>query len=447
MARKYLMSWQGAPQYRWRKMYRGVSYVVTCAELRSPRLTQEGSGKLADDWWRAKKAEIDGLTPIEGIPDHGRRTLEAVVGRPLNSVPEVAQAALEMIERVNQQPIATYPIEQLEGVAAALRGQADPAEAGGAMREALDQTPTERTLKANALRWLDLIRGEVKPTSFREIKEFVRWFCALPITGENMDVAAVNEAKVEEAFLFLKKAKLSPATKKKRWGFFRRLVKYLWGRKLIDLPRNLDHFSITVHAKAVRKYDIAEVRNLLAVLKPRLRLYALLGLNCGMTNADIGQLRKDMVDLDGGTLTRKRVKTFEEANVPTVTYALWPETLRLMRRLQADHPTLFLTSSDNTSLWESRQEGDKTPHKDLVSKQWKKKKLPLPLKAFRSISATMLEKHAHYGRYLSHFLGHSPKSIRDKHYAAPSQELFDTIMTWLRAEILGQPTETPDKPS
>ena len=59
----------------------------------------------------------------------------------------------------------------------------------------------------------------------------------------------------------------------------------------------------------------------------------------------------------------------------------------------------------------------------------------IPLKAFRSIAATLLESHETYGRYKGHFLGHSPKSIADKHYAAPSPELFDQAVNWLRRQI------------
>ena len=55
--------------------------------------------------------------------------------------------------------------------------------------------------------------------------------------------------------------------------------------------------------------------------------------------------------------------------------------------------------------------------KDLIRLAWQrtKPKPAIPLKAFRSISATLLESHASYGRYKTHFLGHSPKSIADKH--------------------------------
>ena len=57
--------------------------------------------------------------------------------------------------------------------------------------------------------------------------------------------------------------------------------------------------------------------------------------------------------------------------------------------------------------------------------------------AYRSIAATALESHAEFGRFVSYFLGHSPKSIKDKHYAAPSQKLFDTALLWMKKELLG----------
>ncbi len=61
-------------------------------------------------------------------------------------------------------------------------------------------------------------------------------------------------------------------------------------------------------------------------------MYALLGLNCGMSNTDLAGLKKSEVDLKEGTLTRKRVKTGDNDNVPIVCYKLWPETLKLLKK-------------------------------------------------------------------------------------------------------------------
>jgi hypothetical protein len=65
-----------------------------------------------------------------------------------------------------------------------------------------------------------------------------------------------------------------------------------------------------------------------------------------------------------------------------------------------------------------------------------------PLDLLRKTSATLIESHKEYGRYKTHFLGHSPKSIADKHYAAPSVELFDEVVLWLgfKLGIVDSPT-------
>ena len=58
MPRKYQMSWD-RHQACWTKMYKGQRYVVSCYALGGPT-TKEGSSEKANDWWRAKQAEIDG---------------------------------------------------------------------------------------------------------------------------------------------------------------------------------------------------------------------------------------------------------------------------------------------------------------------------------------------------------------------------------------------------
>jgi hypothetical protein len=60
-----------------------------------------------------------------------------------------------------------------------------------------------------------------------------------------------------------------------------------------------------------------------------------------------------------------------------------------------------------------------------------KTRFAYPLKLFRKTSATIIESHEHFGRYVGYFLGHAPRSLAERHYAAPSPELFDKIIKWL----------------
>jgi hypothetical protein len=108
---------------------------------------------------------------------------------------------------------------------------------------------------------------------------------------------------------------------------------------------------------------------------------------------------------------------------------------RLLKEFQSDHAELFLTSRDNTPLWTASVEGDRTPRNDLVLKQWRKAKPGIPLKAFRSISATKLESHPVYGRTVSLFLGHSPRGVAERHYAAAPEALLHEGLAWLRTQF------------
>jgi hypothetical protein len=266
-----------------------------------------------------------------------------------------------------------------------------------------------QSFRNHAERFLALTHGECGAMSYREINEFITsLYGAAGITAD-MDIKELNEARVEAVFSWMKELPYLAPTKKKRWGFFKRLVRYCWETRAIELPRNLESraFRFKVQPKAVRTYTGAEVRECLGGLTPQMRLYAMLGLNCGMTNVDIGNLRKDQIK--GGRLVRKRVKTMRHDHVPTVSYPLWPETQQLLKECLSDHSELALTSSDRTSLYSSRFEGGGTRKKDLLSKAWSRAEVSIPLKAFRSIAATLLESHATYGRYKGHFLGHAPK--------------------------------------
>jgi integrase len=425
------MSFEGAPAYRWVKMYKGVRYRVTCEELGAMVWTKEASGKLANQWWAKKHEELTRL-------DTASRILEQVPSAAdLKEIIERGIAARAILQAgplpPPGQPASRETVEDIVGIGP-VDDEQRRAELLGRIVEkvAPAKVVTERTFGHHAQQFLKIARANVMPLSFREIRLYVDSLCEQHGT---VDVANVNESFVEKVYLGLRDANLEPPTRKKRWGFFQRLVRYFWSNRLIELPRNLDTLRFKVTPKSVKVYDLAVVRELLGSLKPRLRCYALLGLNAGMTSADMGHLTKAQVDLDAGRLVRKRVKTAAVENVPTVEYALWPETVEALKAEWSADAVLVLTSADGTPMYSSRYEGGRTPQKDLITQQWKRARLRIPLKAFRSIAATVLESHHHYGRYKSHFLGHTPKTVADKNYAAPSQELFDEIMTWLRSEL------------
>jgi hypothetical protein len=130
--------------------------------------------------------------------------------------------------------------------------------------------------------------------------------------------------------------------------------------------------------------------------------------------------------------------------VPEVCWLLWPETLELLERWKSSHPEYVLTSKSGTVLWRDAIKDGKRSKTDLIHVQWNRgrgegraARLPISLKKLRSVAATIIESHREYGRYTWYFLGHAPPTVAYKNYAAPSQALFDEIILWLRAQVLG----------
>jgi integrase len=377
-------------------MYKGTRYRVTCDELQASR-TKEDSIAKANAWWDRKFREIAGNT---------------------TDLAEQLAQPKPMIVAPNLLTLPSGPMSPEEAANLLTPKPANP----------------DRSVKACGQAFLEIVRGNVRPMSYRELKWYIE-----QLPDQDADVSIYDEARIEKMYLSLRNGPLSASRRKKLWGFLKRFLHYLWSLRLIELPRNLNSHTFTVHPQKIKTYTIVQVRKTLDRLQPRQRLYGLLVLNCGCNNVDIGSLRKDQVDLEAGTLTRRRVKTGDKPNVPTVTYKLWPRTLSLLKKCWSDHAELVLTSRDNTPLWTASVEGDRTPRKDLVLKQWRKTKSAISLRELRSVAATLLEDHPVYGRYTHYYLGHAPRSVADKHYVVPSQERFDDAMTWLHAQIFGEP--------
>src|SRR5262249_12163756 len=57
------------------------------------------------------------------------------------------------------------------------------------------------------------------------------------------------------------------------------------------------------------------------------------------------------------------------------------------------------------------------------------------LKELRRLGATLLAGHQDYGRLQAYFLGHSPRTVADRHYVIPSREFFAEAVMWLGREL------------
>jgi integrase len=215
-------------------------------------------------------------------------------------------------------------------------------------------------------------------------------------------------------------------------------VRWLWEGGTIELPRNLGSRRLTIPTgpSQIETWTLAEVDAVVGASRGRLRVALLLQLNCGMTQQDVADLLDEEVDWAEGRVIRRRSKTRRQKNAPTVNYPLWAETLELLRQLRSGKERVLVTEKGNPLVQHSLQ-GKQCRSHDMLGDAFRKLRGKLevpfhkPMKLLRKTSASMLESHPTYGRLTTLFLGHSPASIKDKHYAQAPQALFDEAVTWL----------------
>ena len=82
--------------------------------------------------------------------------------------------------------------------------------------------------------------------------------------------------------------------------------------------------------------DLGTLATILKASPERLRLWLYLMMNCGFQQTDVSELAQNEVDWHKGRITDyKRRKGRRKKNVPKVTYPLWPETFRLLKKYRA----------------------------------------------------------------------------------------------------------------
>jgi len=221
----------------------------------------------------------------------------------------------------------------------------------------------------------------------------------------------------------------------------RSFIRWLWGQDAIEsLPKNIGskELRITRRTKAPEAMTLDEVTTLLRGTTGLNQLCILLGLNCGMTQKDISDLLDADVSWTDGTITRKRSKTLKHVGVPTVTYKLWPETMRLLRQYRTGGEVVLLTQSGKRLVEERLDESGTYRKSDSVKAAYDRAlaKLPLskPFKLLRKTSATLINAHPQHRNLAQLFLGHAPSTIAEKHYIATSKNALDEALNYLRAE-------------
>jgi integrase len=207
------------------------------------------------------------------------------------------------------------------------------------------------------------------------------------------------------------------------------------GKGLINAPKNLQNrkFRFQGDQKSVAIMAPAEVKALIEAAPGQLKLHLLLMANCGYTQNDVAELRPDQVDWSEGRIKRKRNKTERHADVPEVDYKLWPPTFELLRKYgHREGNIVLLTKSGLPWVRDLLDEEGKRKKVDAIKSNYahlKEKGFKRPMKLLRKTGATLIE--GYNSAYSNHFLGHSPRSIKDRSYVATNGAAFDKAVAWL----------------
>jgi integrase len=235
----------------------------------------------------------------------------------------------------------------------------------------------------------------------------------------------------------------------------RAFIRWLVERGTIDAPRNLasKSFKFGSPAKAVQTWTVDEFRAAIDAAPGKLKLALLLMANTGATQEDVSDLKDTEVDWRAGRIIRKRSKTAACEHVPVVNYKLWPQTFELLKKYRSGSDRVLLNEEGKPYVRSQLRDDGRLAKADGFASNYDylkdKLRRTMPgfnrrLKELRKLGATLLGDDPDYGRFQSYFLGHSPRTVADRSYVVPSQEMFDEAVTWL-GQQLGQVPE--DKPA
>ena len=438
------MTWEPV-KARWKKIFRGKSYTISCTTLGVPP-SKTASYQAANAWWEDKKAEIEAA-----VPPH-----------PMASVVAELERRRDWSDGQDDHETSKF----LDGLASQARQESGPdsvtdmyylgtPEARAMWQDRLGHAPIVqggRTIGEHADRFLEgrkarfragLLSAAQASLDDLSLRAFTDWI------GRSTPIDRIDAARWEMWFLHVLASEISPSYKKRRWWTSRMFVSWMVELGLIVAPPNLmsKRFNFGSDLGEVEVMTVDQVRRLVSEAPGQLKLHLLLMLNCGMTQIDIRSLKPSEVDWERGRITRKRTKTKRIKAVPTVCYKLWPETLRLLREFgHRDGDHALLTESGRPWVRDGIKADGKRSKTDAIKSNFvhlaRRLKIETPMKLLRKTSATLLANSPEFGHLHALFLGHSPRSVADRHYVKTSETVLDHALDWLGhqygAEVMGQ---------
>ncbi|MCX5663029.1 MAG: site-specific integrase [Planctomycetota bacterium] len=453
MAKKQLTWCASGGRQRWRKMYRGTLHYFPV----EPGESKLDSYRRCVTLWESLKVDLDKqVEPLR--PDYAK----AIANR---------QAMLDWWNANPAEPVAAWELKVLRSEIARLDTEGrkpDPPrldlhaenpiallsqEAQRLWHERLTK-PKPQQVVAGTIgdltnRFLDHKRasaasGQLSMYRYGSLRShlgiFETWV-SRDKTVKSLDALCLLDWRSHLISLSTKKS-ISTTTAWDRMQAVRQLIKFGWELGLIDLPRNIasKELRIAHHSGSVQAMKPGEWMKCFEASTDRTKLYWLLMANCGMTATDMAELKPDEVDWKEGRIVRKRSKTRQVENVPTVDYKLWPETLRLLKQERSPSTERVLLNANEQPLrvlWQ-RENGQLVSGDSVwractyaMTKATVKNRHP---KDVRKMGATLLSNSEHE-KHVGMYLGHAGRSVAARHYVETSKPDFDKAIDWLGRQL------------
>jgi integrase len=427
--RLYKMTWV-AGRKGWLKKFQGKMYSVSCRQLGTAE-TKEASYQKANAWWDEKLAEL--TRPEQENTDRILAKVEELVS--LDAQAGALRGITDLLSELQGHKLSEAISERLAGIPAKVA-------------EALAPVEPTQTVGVQVAKFQEGLRLAVQTKQIdisrymaykRDTDTFCSWF------GADRPVKAIDENVTDDYFKFLMSrvasGEWSAYYAANIWGAFRMLVTRWAERKLLAAPANLRSraYKIIKPVQTPPTFALEEVQALLSGCTEeqgeRTKLYLLLMLNLGAYQSDLAELGQAEVDWEAGVITRARSKTGLKGQV--VSYKLWPETLRLLQKYCAPSgPLVLLTARGKPLIQEGIREDRRISRTDNIKSAYARLcarlRVPLrPLKNLRKTSASLLSQHPSYKFFVDYFLAHSPRTVKERSYAVPSQAEFDEAVAWL----------------
>ncbi len=309
------------------------------------------------------------------------------------------------------------------------------------------EVPEDRTVQAAAARHVQDKAATCKPSTVRRLTQ--RLETLTDWRGAD-DVRNINGAWLGDYrshLLARVKGGRSAGDAKETMNAARGLVRWLWEREEIDnLPRNLRKAKIVAPTNVPETYPPDLLRPMIDATPNRIRCHLLVMANTSSTAADLSELELGQIDLEAGTLTRKRTKHDSRPNAPTVTYVLWDDTLEALEIELENRPEpqpgceklALLTSEGGRLLYFTPRTGkadSRTDNVGNVIKKWAGRKatreavgrdVPTNLQRWRKTGATLLRAEKDFADLAELWQANAPVGVTDRHYAAaPLARLTD----------------------